>query len=156
MIEITKLKNSEFELIKHIQLDKEQVKFACTAEAFLRDESETLHLHVIKLNGDVVGFFKLDLDYSASYDFCPDRTIGLRSFVLDKNQQGKGIGKQSVKALFPYLKSYYGQFDSIYLTVNCKNKGAKVCYQKSGFNTSKDKYLGGAAGPQYIMYATIF
>ena len=43
-----------------LTLPEEQVKFAGTAEGFLSDGSETIHLHVIKFDNQVVGFFKID------------------------------------------------------------------------------------------------
>ena len=77
------------------------------------------------------------------------------AFVLDKNQQGKGLGTGTVKALFPYLQANYSAYESIYLTVNCKNPAAFNCYQKGGFEDTNEQYLGGAAGPQFIMRGRI-
>ncbi|MHA2937230.1 N-acetyltransferase family protein [Vibrio sp. RC27] len=151
MITVEKLDNSHLEQVRSIRLADEQVKFACTADEFLRDDCKTIHLHVIKSDDAVVGFFKLDIAYSSHYEFCSENSIGLRSFALDKNQQGKGLGAGSVKALFAYLKSFYSDYNSIYLTVNCKNPIAFSCYQKGGFEYTNEKYLGGAAGPQFIM-----
>ena len=102
MIEIAKLEMSAIEQVKNILLDEEQIKFACTADKFLLDGSDTTHLHTIKLNGDVVGFLKLDIAYS-SFSFCPEGGIGLRSFAIDKNYQGKGLGTQAIKVL-PYTR----------------------------------------------------
>ena len=155
MITIERLEDSHVTLVQAIQLADEQVKFAGTAAEFLLDGSETTHLYVIKSNNEVVGFFKLDIAYADSYEFCPEGSIGLRAFVLDKNQQGKGLGTGTVKALFPYLKANYSAYESIYLTVNCKNLTAFNCYQKGGFEDTNEQYLGGAAGPQFIMRGQI-
>ena len=155
MVTIEKLDDSHLEFVKSIQLADEQVKFAGTAKEFLLDDSGTTHLHVIKFNNDVVGFFKLDTAYPASYEFCPKGCIGLRAFAIDKNQQGKGLGVGAVKALFLYLKAEYASYHSIYLTVNCKNPIAFSCYEKGGFELINEKYLGGAAGPQFIMRGKI-
>ena len=153
MVTIERLTEAQIESVKKVKLAAEQVKFAGTAEEFLQDGSETTHLHIIKLNNEVVGFFKLDIVYSESYKFCPESGIGLRAFVLDKNQQGRGLGTRAVKALFPYLKEHYSSFEFIYLTVNLKNPGAIACYEKGGFEKTDELYLGGAAGPQHIMRA---
>ncbi|NMH63675.1 GNAT family N-acetyltransferase [Shewanella salipaludis] len=155
MVEIEQLTNSHLESVNNIRLTEEQVKFAGTAAEFLLDGSETTHLHVIKSNDVIVGFFKLDTAYPANYRFCPEGSLGLRAFAIDKNQQGKGIGTAAVKALFSYLKTHYSNYGSIYLTVNCKNPGAVACYQKGGFEDTNEQYLGGAAGPQYIMRGNI-
>ncbi|WP_413700366.1 GNAT family N-acetyltransferase [Psychromonas sp. KJ10-10] len=154
MIEILKLTYSNAEqyaeLVKKIHIAEEQIKFASTPEDFLLDVCETTHLHIIKFDGDVIGFFKLDTNYHSSYRFCPETAIGLRSFAIDKGQQGKGLGTKIVKALFSYLKTYYVNIREIYLTVNYKNLGAKACYEKGGFECLNEKYLGGDAGPQRI------
>lgn len=152
MIRIEKLADRHIEAIKSIQLAPEQVKFAGTAKEFLAEASDTTHLHVIRLDNDIVGFFKIDTDYESNYDFCPNTAIGLRTFVIDQSQQGKGIGTRAVRALVLYIAIHYSGYHSIYLTVNCKNPAAKVCYQKGGFQDSEVLYLGGAAGPQYVMF----
>lgn len=155
MITIEKLNHSDVDAVKQVQLAPEQIKFAGIAEEFLLDASDTTHLHVIKHEEQVVGFFKLDIAYPQSYEFCPEGAIGLRAFAIDQQQQGKGLGTQAVAALFPYLQTNYSRYHSIYLTVNCKNPRAFACYEKAGFRDTKQQYLGGAAGPQHIMVGEI-
>ncbi|MGU3192760.1 GNAT family N-acetyltransferase, partial [Vibrio cholerae] len=87
--------------------------------------------------------------------FCPSDGLGLRFFVIDKSQQGKGLGTKAVKALFDYLKKSYPSFKSVYLTVNCQNQAARTCYLKGGFEDNGERYLGGPAGPQHIMRGKI-
>ncbi|MCK6261690.1 GNAT family N-acetyltransferase [Vibrio sp. ZSDE26] len=155
MINIEKLCKSHFDAVRLITLADEQIKFAGTADDFLSQGSDTTHLHIIKDQDTIVGFFKLDTAYASSHDFCPGSGLGLRAFVIDNKQQGKGLGTKAVTALFPYLKNHYASFDSIYLTVNCKNPSAKACYLKGGFEDTGKLYLGGAAGPQTIMRGQI-
>ncbi|WP_394253083.1 GNAT family N-acetyltransferase [Vibrio profundi] len=155
MLEIEKVNESNIEEVKNVRLAAEQVKFAGTADEFLASGNETVHLHVIKNNGAVIGFFKLDVTYSDDYEFCPKDGLGLRAFAVDINSQGKGLGTKAVKALFLYLEAHYSMFNWVYLTVNCKNPGAKLCYEKGGFESDSKLYLGGPAGPQYIMCGNI-
>ncbi|MBM7035043.1 GNAT family N-acetyltransferase [Vibrio ulleungensis] len=151
MITLSKLTQSDITPLKAVQLAPEQVKFAATAEEFLADTVDTTHLHVIKWQGDVVGFFKLDVAYAEYYEFCPSDGVGLRSFALDSRQQGKGIGTKSVVALISYLRSQYSHYRYVYLTVNCQNPAAISCYLNAGFEDTLELYHGGAAGPQHIM-----
>lgn len=153
MIKIEKLSCHQKEEVRKVELAQEQIKFAGTAEEFLLDDCETTHLHVIKYQEHIVGFFKLDVAYSDNYEFCPSGAIGLRAFAVDKNYQGKGLGTKAVVALLAYLKENYASYHSIYLTVNCKNPRAFSCYQKAGFEDTQLQYLGGEAGPQHIMCA---
>ena len=151
MITIEKLNHSHVDEVKTIQLADEQINFAGTAAEFLADVCETTHLHVIKHHKRVIGFFKIDIAYASKYNFCPEGGLGLRAFAIDKAQQGKGFGTKVVRALFAYLKVNYPRYTSIYLTVNCKNPGAVVCYLNGGFQDTAEKYLEGPAGPQHIM-----
>lgn len=155
MITLEKLTSANRQAVKNVVLAQEQIKYAGTAEEFLAEASETVHLHVIKFDHQVVGFFKIDVAYSQSYAFCPPTAVGLRAFVIGLYWQGKGVGSAAVKALFPYLQQYYSSYQTVYLTVNCKNPNAQRCYKKSGFSESPELYLGGSAGPQHIMYAEI-
>ena len=140
MIQLEKLNASHVAEVGNIAVQDDQVKFVGTTKEFLADRNETTHLHVIKHNDQVVGCFKIDIDYADSYDFCTEGSIGLRAFLIDAKQQGRGLGTLAVKALLPYLK------------VNAKNPTARTCYQKAGFYETGEQYLGGAAGPQHIMY----
>lgn len=155
MIQIEKLADSHTAGVQAVTLAAEQVKFAGTADEFIADTSVSIHRYIIKLDSVVVGFFKIDTDYSAQFDFCTKNALGLRAFAIDLRQQGQGVGSASVQALLPFLQEHYPSYDAIYLTVNCKNPGARACYLKGGFIDTGEHYLGGLAGPQYIMQASI-
>ena len=151
MVTIEELNESHVEDVLQIALKEEQVQYSGTAEDFLSDGRNTSHLHVIKVDDEVVGFFKLNLLYSSTHVFCTKKSIGLMSFVIDINQQGKGVGAASVRALLQVLKERYFAYESVYLTVNCKNPGARACYRKGGFEDTGELFLEGEVGPQVIM-----
>lgn len=155
MINIQKLDSSHIDELMQIHLEKEQVKFASTAAEFLSDSSETTHLHIIRNDQSLIGYFKLDTAYALSYSFCPNNALGLRSFVIGAKYQGQGYGTSAVKSLLLYLRQNYVGFSSIYLTVNCKNPAARACYLKAGFVDTGEEYTGGPAGPQHILSANI-
>ena len=151
MLEISRYTERDQEGVKAVSLFEDQILFAATAEDFLESESATMHLHVIKQDDHIVGFFKIDIAYFRDVDFCSENCIGLRTFVIDQKLQGKGIGKQALMALFTYLAKYYSNYQRVYLTVNCKNTVARRCYEKAGFAFTGERYLGGLFGPQEIM-----
>ncbi|EPA0985913.1 GNAT family N-acetyltransferase [Vibrio parahaemolyticus] len=155
MVTIERLSETHLNAVSDIELEDEQTKFAGTAKEFLADGSETTHLHIIKHDNQVVGFFKLDIAYRERYLFCSKDGLGLRAFALDKKYQGKGLGTTSIKALFTYIRKSYSSYNKIYLTVNCKNPAAQACYLKGGFQCDDNLYLEGPAGPQWIMYGVI-
>ncbi|QPB85579.1 GNAT family N-acetyltransferase [Pseudoalteromonas rubra] len=155
MITIKKLRPADIEAVKSIELASEQVCFAGTAQEFLEEICETTHLHVIYHQDTLVGYFKLDLAYAEKFAYCPTGALGIRAFVIGQQYQGKGLGSAAMVAVLGYLAEHYAQFRWLYLGVNCQNPGAYACYKKAGLTECEDKYLGGPAGPQYIMYSEI-
>lgn len=151
MIELAPLQKADRPQVLALRLDEAQLQFAGTPAQFLEDESPSSHLHLVKHKGDVIGFFKLDLNYSKHYAFCPESGIGLRFFVIDASQQGQGFGTEAAAGMLSYVKKHYPDYNAVYLTVNCKNPSARRCYLKAGFEDTGELYLGGAAGPQHIM-----
>lgn len=107
--------------------------------------------HLILEDDRVVGFFLFDAAYSEGYDFCPHRSIGVRSLLVDHRHQGKGIAKRAISQFANYAKLHFPSFDFLYLTVNCRNVPAYQCYLKAGFEDTNELYHGGPVGPQYIM-----
>lgn len=155
MIAIEKLTAQHLEELSKVVLAKDQIQFACSASDFLKESNANVHLYVVVSDSKVVGFFKLDCDYSKAHSFCPNDGVGLRSFVIDQKQQGQGIGQSALQSLIYFLKQHYSHYSWLYLTVNCKNLMAKSCYQKAGFLEQSALYLDGPAGPQHIMYMPI-
>ncbi|WP_327077759.1 MULTISPECIES: GNAT family N-acetyltransferase [unclassified Paracoccus (in: a-proteobacteria)] len=59
--------------------------------------------HLIAREDLAVGFFKIDRDYPARFDFARPGELGLRGVMIDRNSQGQGIGKAAMTALGPYV-----------------------------------------------------
>lgn len=156
MITFEKLDDSHQSLILAIQLSDIDITFASTPQAFLSDTDDSVERFVVKYDGEIVGFFKLDLHYSKTRNFCTEHDLGFRTFALDKRVQGRGLGTLCMKQLPTYLLQRHSNRAYVYLTVNCKNLGAKACYQNAGFEDTGKLYLEGPAGPQHIMRRRIF
>lgn len=152
MIELDCLKPRYQSKILEMSLTTEQEQFASSPLAFLADKTIGVDHHVIMIEGDVLGFFKLDRYFAEQNDFAPARSLGLKTFVIEPSFQGQGLGQRTVNALPKYIKSHYPNFNAIYLTVNCNNHAAKHCYLKGGFIDSGEFYFGGPAGPQHVLY----
>ena len=151
MLTIKKIDEVNLSEVSLLSVNSEQLPFVGEIEDILKNKVESSHYHVIVYASEVVGFFNIDTAYNKHYDFSLENEIGLRSFLIDSNHQGKGYGKLAALMLKDYLSQNYSQYDSIVLTVNCKNPGAYHCYQSGGFLDTNELYLGGAAGPQHIM-----
>lgn len=155
MITIERMSPSYSEFAIVLGVDPEQLPYVGTMTEILANVSEACHPHVVLVSELVVGFFLIDTAYSAGYDFCDGQSLGLRAFFIDKKHQGQGYGLAATAVLKPYLHAHYADYYCLYLTVNCKNPAAYHCYKKAGFADTEKVYLGGAAGPQHIMFMTL-
>jgi len=122
----------------------------------LEDTSPNRHVFLITENNDVVGigtFFTGPIPISL---WPPQRpAIQLLGFLIDHAMQGKGIGSRAASATLLLAPTVDPDSEVVQLTVNVKNPGARRAYEKAGFVTLDDLYLGGPAGPQHIMYAPV-
>lgn len=154
-LSISPLSQDDFEQVAAITLHDSQIPFAGTAQEFLAADNPTIPRFVVKQGEQVIGYFRLDLDFSIAHSFCTADDIGLRTFVIDQKHQGKGFGGQAMKALAPFVAVHFPEKENIYLTVNYRNPSAKTCYEKAGFKSQSEPYLGGPVGPQHIMFIKI-
>ncbi|CAH0528921.1 GNAT family N-acetyltransferase [Vibrio hippocampi] len=156
MVTIRSVVDSDTPALLAIQLTPSQVQFAASPQAFLNNrDSDGVDRYVIESDGQLVGFFKVEPDFFQQYDFCSHGAIGLRSFAIDNRFQGQGLGTASVKRMVSQLGDDYPDAKEIYLTVNCRNPAARMCYLNAGFIDTEQLYLGGPAGPQHIMSADL-
>jgi GNAT superfamily N-acetyltransferase len=155
MVQIEKMKPCHLQQLNDFEVAPEQLLFVETLQIVLSNVSDFCHAHVVVADNVVVGLFLIDTEYAENYDFCSTNSIGLRSFFIASQHQGKGFAKQAIAALTPYLQVNYPQYAYIYLTVNCKNPAAYHCYISAHFDDTGATYLGGSAGPQHIMRAKI-
>lgn len=138
--------------VAELSVADDQIKFVGTIDEILLNMDDKVHPHVMLCGEQVVGFFLIDTTYSQRYEFAGHHHLGLRAFFVTQQAQGKGFGKQAIMLLRTHLRQGYADYRRIYLTVNCKNPAARHCYLLGGFVDTDKRYLGGAAGPQHIMY----
>lgn len=151
MLDIKQMQLKYLKGVKNLKVGDNQLKFVGTIEEILKYVNLVVHAHVIILQEQILGFFLVDTKYSENYNFASLNCLSLRAYFISNDFQGKGYGKRAVQLLPSYLKSIYPNQSEIYLTVNCKNLGAKHCYLNGGFSDTNELYHGGEAGPQYIM-----
>lgn len=155
MVSIKKIINVTNTNLLELKVTQDQEKYVGTVkellEDFLEGEHSHLHPHSIVVGEQIVGFFNIDINYSDTYEFTHNNELGLRAFLIDSKHQGKGYAKLASATLKQYLMAEYASFESIALTVNCKNSNAYKAYLKGGFLDTGELYYGGKAGPQHIM-----
>jgi len=155
MIRIVPIQLSDWDRVAHLTVSEPQRAFVSTMAELYDIAAPDFHFHAIEADGVVVGFFNLDIAYGERYDFAEPGELGLRSFLIDGAQQGRGYGKAACLALVSYLQRHYPSHPAIVLTVNCRNPGAYKAYRSAGFDDTGELYHGGAAGPQHIMRMTL-
>jgi RimJ/RimL family protein N-acetyltransferase len=144
------LSQSDWPDLKQFSLPEDQAGFSdLPAKTMLSGSARDGH--VICETDLPVGFFAIDRDYGATQDFVSGDVIGLRMFLVDQKAQGRGIATAACRALSHYLGAAYPGICNCYLTVNCRNPGAKRAYEKGGFKDTGELYLDGGFGPQHIM-----
>ena len=100
----------------------------------------------------VIGFYRLDFapNAVAGRSFGAP-AVGLRAFMLDVAQQGRGYGARAVVALCDDLERRHPQRRLLVLMVNCRNRAAVAAYRKAGCVDTGELHRGGRAGPQHLM-----
>lgn len=150
-IEIAPLPKSDRAAVLHIRLSPDQQVFGGDIAVESADTDPETDFHVLRHEGRIVGFFKIERAYGARYDFAPDWALGLRMLQIDTSAQGKGLGRALFAALPAYLARLYPDRAECWLTVNCRNRRARHVYLTGGWEDAGGLYLDGGAGPQHIM-----
>lgn len=100
----------------------------------------------------VVGFYRLDFAAAAiAGRVFAEPSVGLRSYLIDRDAQGRGYGRAAIAACCDDLRRRHPQRRLLALTVNLRNAAAIAAYRKAGFADTGELYLGGDAGPQHLM-----
>lgn len=142
---------SEFDLVSRIQVEPDQIRFSGTVAQAFEENEEGVDFHAILDDARAVGFFKIDRLYHETYEFAQADELGLRAFMIGREDQGKGLATAAVAALKDYLPGHYPDRRAVVLTVNLQNPGAVRCYLKGGFADTGGIYPHGLAGPQHIL-----
>ncbi len=121
-------------------------------------EDPTRHPFVMEADGVPAGVLTLQRSAACAAGWDLDDTAWLlRGFLVDRNFQGRGIGKLAAVAAWEQARkrsaALGGQEQGVVLSVNNHNLAARAVYGRAGFVDS-GPYLGGNAGPQRIMYRT--
>ncbi len=150
-VSLRPLGKDDFAAVQHIIVAPEQVRFSGTVREAFEAAEENVDFHAICDGEHVVGFFKIDTAYGAQYPFAGKTGLGLRAFIVDLSQQGKGIATKAVMAMPEYLRPLYPNTTDVFLTVNFVNLAAKRAYLKGGFEDTGEVWPHGNAGPQNIL-----
>ena len=119
------------------------------ADALVCEGSEPM---AILLGDRPIGFYRLEESVRsiAGHDVdCP--ALGLRSFFIDRDWQGRGWGSAVMVAVIDDVETRHPGIEALVLTVNCRNTPALALYQRAGFVDTGELHLGGRSGPQHLL-----
>ncbi|WP_144673550.1 GNAT family N-acetyltransferase [Arthrobacter sp. U41] len=119
-------------------------------------EEESRHPIAIDANGAAVGVLTLQTGAATLAGWADDESAWLlRGFLIDRRQQGKGLGAlaadAAVRAAAKLTAALGGNQTGVVLSVNEENPAGQSAYRKAGFE-DRGQYLGGDARPQRTMY----
>lgn len=110
------------------------------AEAFVhsdanREEAEKYYRCIpfaIYSNDDMVGFTLVTFEKECDFDNKPGYEI--YRLMIAKEYQGKGFGKEAVKQILDYIKTFpYGKVENIYASWHPDNKASERICLDNGF-----------------------
>ncbi|MFC0199120.1 GNAT family N-acetyltransferase [Paracoccus rhizosphaerae] len=151
MITLSLLGRDRFDDVSHIAVAPEQEPFCGSIASHFAADEPSCDFHAVRLDGVAVGFFKIDRDYAARMNLACPKELGLRGVMIDRAQQGRGIGKAAMAQLRRHLRQTYPDARTCVLTVNTINAAARATYLSAGFRDEGQLYLGGNLGPQHVL-----
>ncbi|WP_231586826.1 GNAT family N-acetyltransferase [Paenibacillus sp. E194] len=98
------------------------------------DEYEYFPFCVYNAENSLVGFVMITLDDTTTQSYW------LNGLIIDKNEQGKGYGKETINSAIRYIRENYSQSECVNLTVCVDNVAARRLYEKIGFCETGDVY----------------
>lgn len=119
-------------------------------------EEGSRHPYAIDADGSAVGVLTLQSGAATLAGWADDDSAWLlRGFLIDRREQGRGLGAQAaaaaVRAAAKLTGNRGGGQAGVVLSVNDENPAGQAAYRRAGFE-DRGQYLGGSSGPQRIMY----
>ncbi|MDN4644181.1 GNAT family N-acetyltransferase [Arthrobacter sp. PsM3] len=119
-------------------------------------EEDSRHPFAIDSNGSAAGVLTLQTGAATLAGWEDDDSVWLlRGFLIDRRQQGRGLGTlaadAAVREAAKLTAALGGGQAGVVLSVNEENPAGRAAYRKAGFQ-DRGRYLGGGAGPQRTLY----
>lgn len=130
-------KTKDYSIIKKTMLELKQSFYSkevandSSIESLAKKFCENAEFFIAKHNSITAGFISF---------YCNDfssKTSFISMIIIDKNYQGKGLGKELLKKAIDYCKAQ--KMKCVKLEVACSNKNAISFYEKLGFVKSEQK-----------------
>ncbi|HPT79358.1 MAG TPA: GNAT family N-acetyltransferase [Candidatus Atribacteria bacterium] len=140
MITLEQITWDNWEACIRLRVKEEQEEFiasnmyslAQSYVALLNDELPPM-TYAICNDGDVIGFVMMyhDTADESEYD---EESYGICRFMIDKDHQGKGYGKEALAKALELIRTFpQGNATAVYLSYHPENEAARRLYSAFGF-----------------------
>lgn len=151
-MEFRKIKVEEFEKLKELFPDSEEMWFKYKNKRLKQFEKREIDIFVIEDNKDIIG--ELTVNYKSHQletETIPNIRVYLEAFRVDKKYRGQGLGQKLINYCIDYLTNIgYIEFT---IGVEEDNEVAEHIYFKLGFTNAIDKGHGDEFDPsEYTLY----
>lgn len=156
MIQLTFFEKKYEQELLTFQLPDDQHQFTGlpieVLEISIKDEKR---FPIVILNDEeVVGFFVLHYGEEIKPISTNPNALLLRALSINFIHQGKGYAKKAMEQLPHFVKNTFSHVNEIVLVVNERNNGAKMLYERTGFEDRGERRIGNI-GPQYLLHCII-
>lgn len=151
-MEFRKIKIDEFEKLKRLFPDNEEMWIKYKKKRLEQFEQEEIDVFVIEENESIIGELTVNYkNHELETETIPNRRVYLEAFRVDKKYQGQCLGQKLINYCTDYLiKIGYTEFT---IGVEDDNEVAKHIYFKLGFTNAIDKGHGDEFDPsEYTLY----
>lgn len=143
------------EALLRLHVKPEQADFVSPVAVTLPD-AERSHgsTPMAILHGDTpIGYYRIEHDARSITTLVSEGdAVGLRSFQIGAEWQGRHLGTAALDALLTDLAVRHSYACRVMLTVNCRNHAALALYHHAGFVDGDALYHGGRSGPQLLLW----
>lgn len=139
-LNVRKVDNENFKDILSLKVKNEQIGFIETTKECLDEAKEEIFWRPVGIYDDstLIGFAM----YGCFKEDLKEDRIWLDRFLIDKNFQGKGYGKATLKLLIERLVNEYN-CTKIYLSIYDDNVNAIKLYEDLGFKFNGELDING-------------
>ncbi len=135
--------------VQHLTLPEAQSAFVGEIAEMTAEPDLLQEFHLVASDDEIVGFFKIDRDFSRRVPRLPSRAHGLRGVLIGGQYQGRGFGGALFAVLPAYVKGRYS-IGELWLSVDQTNTHAIALYERHGWQADGEAHQG-RCGPEQVM-----
>ncbi len=148
---VVRLARSDVARVAHLQLPSAQRGFVGPMEEMTADDDPLQDFFAVEHADEVVGFFKIDRDFSRIDERLSKGSHGMRGLLIGGQYQRRGLGGTLLATLPDTLQTFYPDVDVVYLRVDAANAPAIRAYEASGWALMAGPDVAGRSGPEKLM-----